>query len=147
MAVLRRWPDRAERLSRVALALTTVLIATIVIGSALAGRLDTEAMGLGNLAIVAGFVLLLGAIGIGATLATRRPRPDLTAITIETTVRNTNLGLLVRTSVFGTTAATASGDPVADLALFTILAYAGISFALTIPLVLTGRRAAAVGTA
>lgn len=141
MALLRRWPDRAARLSRVALAITAVLIGVIVLGSALAGRLDAEAMGLTNLALVAGFALLLAGVGIGATVAARRPRPDLTAITIETTVRNTNLGLLVRTSVFGTTAA--GGDPVADLALFTVLAYAGISFAITVPLVLSGRRAAA----
>lgn len=141
MAVLRRWPARAGRLSRVALVLTTVLISVIVVGSALAGRLDTEAMGLGNLAVVAGFALLLAGVGIVITTAARRPRPDLTAITIETTVRNTNLGLLVRTSVFGTTAAV--GDPVADLALFTLLAYAGISFAITAPLILAGRREAA----
>lgn len=142
MAVLRRWPARAARVSQVALAITTVLIGVIVVGSALAGRLDAEAMGLTNLAVVGGFALLLGGIGIVATTATRRPRPDQTAITIETTVRNTNLGLLVRTSVFGTSAA--AGDPVADLALFTLLAYAGISIALTVPLILAGRRRAGV---
>lgn len=143
MAVLRRWPERAERLSRLALVATTVLIAVIVVGSATAGRLDVDAMGFANLAVVAGFALLFGGIGAAATVAARRPWPDLTAITIETTVRNTNLGLLVRTSVFGSAAA--SGDPVADLALFTVLAYAGISFALAVPIILVGRgRARAV---
>lgn len=139
MAVLRRWPGRAERLSRSALILTTVLIGVIVVGSALAGRLDAQAMGATNLAVVAGFALIFAGVGIATSSAARRPRPDLTAITIETTVRNTNLGLLVRTSVFGTTAAV--GDPVADLALFTLLAYAGISIALTVPLMLSGRGA------
>lgn len=142
MAVLRRWPDRAGRLSRLALAATTVLIGVIVVGSATAGRLDVDAMGVANLAVVTGFALLLAGIAIASTVATRRPWPDVTAITIETTVRNTNLGLLVRTSVFGT--AVAGGDPVADLALFTLLAYAGISFALVAPLILAGRRVAAV---
>jgi BASS family bile acid:Na+ symporter len=140
MAVLRRWPDRAAALSRVALAITTVLIGIIVVGSAMAGRLDVDAMGFANLAVVAGFVALVAGVGIAASLATRRPRPDLTAIAIETTVRNTNLGLLVRTSVFG---AAAAGDPVADLALFTLLAYASISFVLSVPLMLAGRRSAA----
>lgn len=140
MAVLRRWPARAARLSRVALVITAVLIGVIVLGSALAGRLDAEAMGAANLAVVAGFSLLLAGLAVVTSGVARRPRPDLTAITIETTVRNTNLGLLVRTSFFGT--ASASGDPVADLALFTLLAYAGISFAVTVPLVLSGRRAA-----
>jgi hypothetical protein len=130
-----------EGLSRGAMAVTTVLIGVIVVGSALAGRLDAEAMGAANLAVVAGFALLFAGIGVVATTAARRPRPDLTAITIETTVRNTNLGLLVRTSVFGSTAA--ASDPVADLALFTLLAYAGISIALTVPLILSGRRTGA----
>ena len=40
MGVLRRWPDRAQGLSGLALAATTVLIAVIVVGSATAGRLD-----------------------------------------------------------------------------------------------------------
>ncbi len=150
MWVLRRWPDRAERLSRLALAATTVLIAVIVVGSATAGRLDAEAMGVTNLAVVAGFALLLAVVAIAATAMTRRPWPDVTAITIETTVRNTNLGLLVRTSVFGTAATGASaGDSVADLALFTLLAYAGASFILAVPLMVVGRRVAAraaVGT-
>ena len=143
MGVLRRWPERAEGLSRLALAATTVLIGVIVVGSATAGRLDVEAMGLANLAVVAGFALLLAGIAIATTAATRRPWPDVTAITIETTVRNTNLGLLVRTSVFGTAAS--GGDSVADLALFTLLAYAGISFAIAVPLMVAGRRVAAVG--
>lgn len=144
MGVLRRWPDRAERLSRLALAATTVLIGIIVVGSATAGRLDVDAMGVANLAVVAGFVLVFAGIAIAATTATRRPWPDVTAITIETTVRNTNLGLLVRTSLFG--AAATRGDPVADLALFTLLAYAGLSFAVAVPLMVAGRRVAAIGT-
>jgi BASS family bile acid:Na+ symporter len=129
--------------SRLALAATTVLIGIIVVGSATAGRLDVDAMGLANLAVVGGFVLLFAAIAIAATAATRRPWPDVTAITIETTVRNTNLGLLVRTSLFG--AAATRGDPVADLALFTLLAYAGLSFVVAVPLMLVGRRVAAIG--
>lgn len=141
MLVLRRWPDRAERASRTALAATAVLVAVIVSGSALAGRLDAKAMGAGNLAVVAGFALLFAAIGAAATRIARRPRRDLTAIAIETTVRNTNLGLLVRASAFG--GAEGAGDPVGDLALFTLLAYAGVSIAITVPLILTGRRAAA----
>ena len=144
MGVLRRWPERAAEVARLALVATTILIAIIVVGSATAGRLDVEAMGLANLAVVFGFALLLAGIGIATAVVTRRPWPDVTAITIETTVRNTNLGLLVRTSVFGI-AATA-GDVVADLALFTLLAYAAISFAIAVPLMVAGRRVALVGT-
>lgn len=143
MGVLRRWPGRAPGVSRLALAVTTILIGVIVVGSATAGRLDVEAMGFANLAVVAVFALLLAGIGVVATAGTRRPWPDVTAITIETTVRNTNLGLLVRTSVFGAVAA--AGDPVADLALFTLLAYAAISFAAVAPVIVAGRRVAILG--
>ena len=75
MAVLRRWPARAERLSRLALVITTVLIGTIVVGSAMAGRLDAEAMGLANLAVVAGFALLLGGIGVATPWRPAAPGP------------------------------------------------------------------------
>lgn len=143
MGVLRRWPERAAGLSRLALAATAVLIGVIVVGSATAGRLDVEAMGWSNLAVVAGFVLLLAGVSLATTTATRRPWPDVTAITIETTARNTNLGLLVRTSVFGAVAT--AGDPVADLALFTLLAYAAISFVAVAPLIVAGRRVAILG--
>lgn len=143
MWVLRHWPEQAGRLSRLALIATTVLIAVIVVGSATAGRLDVEAMGFSNLAVVSVFVFLLGGVGIATTVATRRPWPAVTAITIEATVRNTNLGLLVRTSVFG--AGAAGGDAVADLALFTLLAYATISFVAVGPLIVAGRRVAIVG--
>ena len=144
MGVLRRWPERAAEVARLALVATTILIAIIVVGSATAGRLDVDAMGLANLAVVFGFALLLAGIGIATAVVTRRPWPDVTAITIETTVRNTNLGLLVRTSVIGIAATT--GDVVADLALFTLLAYAAISFAIAVPLMVAGRRVALVGT-
>lgn len=139
MFVLRRWPQHAVRLSKAALIATAALIGVIVIGSALAGRLDAKAMGFGNLTLVGGFALAMAGVGIAATKLAQRPRSDLTAIAVETTVRNTNLGLLVRTSVFGT-ASTSLANPIADLALFTILAYAGISFAVVAPILISGRR-------
>ena len=83
MGVLRRWPERAPGLSRLALAATAVLIGVIVVGSATAGRLDVEAMGLANLAVVAVFALLLAGVAIATTAGTRRPWPDVTAITIR----------------------------------------------------------------
>lgn len=140
MALLRRSPERAATVSAWALKATAALIGVIVVGSAAAGRLDAEAMGFANLGVVLGMVALFCAVGVGASVLTRRSRPDRTAIAIETTVRNTNLGLLVRTSVFASAAALDSRT--ADLALFTILAFAGMSMALTVPLVLLGRRAA-----
>ena len=57
---------------------------------------------------------------------------DVTSTTIETTVRKTNLGLSVRTSVLG--AIEKPDSPDADLALLTILAVAACNMALTTPL-------------
>jgi hypothetical protein len=42
--------------------------------------------------------------------------------------------------------AVAAADPVADLALFTLLAYAAISFAAVVPLIVAGRRVAILGS-
>ena len=62
----------ASPLTAPELVATRVLIAVIVVGSALAGRLDAEAMGLANLAVVVGFALLLAQAAGQSALFTNR---------------------------------------------------------------------------
>lgn len=140
MVILRHRPTAAAVVSTWSLRATAVLIGVIVAGSAASGRLDPVAMGLPNLGIVVGAAVLMGAVGVIVPVIVRRPRPDVTAIAIEVTVRNTNLGLLIRATLFSGARA---DHPLADLALFTILAYAGASFAVITPLILRGRRRSA----
>lgn len=139
MVLLRHRPGVAASVSTWGLRVTAALVGVIVAGSAAAGRLDAEAMGLRNLGVVAGFAVVLCVLGVGAAVLARRPRPDVTAIAVEVTVRNTNLALLIRASIFPASAG-AVGAPLADLALFTVLAFAGVSFVLVAPLIVTGRR-------
>ena len=65
MALLRLRATTAAWVSAWALRATAVLIGVIVVGSAAAGRLDPEAMGLRNLAVVVGFAVLLCLLGVG----------------------------------------------------------------------------------
>ena len=143
MGVLRRWPERAAGLRGWRWQQLRSSLASSWSGQPQRDG-STSRRWTANLAVVAGFVLLLAGVAIATTAATRRPWPDVTAITIETTARNTNLGLLVRTSVFGAVAT--GGDAVADLALFTLLAYAAISFVAVAPLIVAGRRVAILGS-
>ncbi len=57
-------------------------------------------------------------------------RPDTTAINIEVTVRNGNLGLLIKASLFP--ALVGTPDPIGDNVLFTILIYGGAALMLGI---------------
>ena len=52
-------------------------------------------------------------------------RHDTTAINIEVTVRNGNLGLLIKASMFPAVAGVA--DPVGDAVLSTVLLYGGVA--------------------
>jgi BASS family bile acid:Na+ symporter len=52
-------------------------------------------------------------------------RVDSTAINIEATVRNGNLGLLIKASLFPAVVGVA--DPVGDMVLFTVLLYGGLA--------------------
>ncbi len=68
----------------------------------------------------------------------RNTREDVTAITIEITVRNTSLGLLIKASLLPAVVGVA--DPVADNALFTILLCGGAMLIISIFMVMGVRR-------
>lgn len=113
-AVVSRWTIRASLFG----------ILLIVIGSASAGRLDLDAFGMDNVKLVVFFALALVAAGWLAPRLFRLSRPDSTAVEFEVIVRNTNLGVMLKASLFpasvGTTAA------LGDTVLFTVLLYGGL---------------------
>jgi BASS family bile acid:Na+ symporter len=115
-----------------------VCIALIVIGSAGAGRLDAAAFGWTGPLVVVLFALAIQQVSNLVVLAARLPRPDLVAIGIEVTVRNTNLALLIKASLFP--AVVGVEDPVADGVLFVVLLYGAIALPVSAPLFLIGRR-------
>jgi BASS family bile acid:Na+ symporter len=128
--LIARWCIRAS--------LAVVLLITI--GSAGAGRLDAGAYGGGAVLAVLLFAFLVQQAGTLPGLLFGLARADIGAISIETAIRNTNLALLLKASLFPAVAGVA--DPLADAVLFTALLFAGLAAPLTIPVIVVHRRLA-----
>ena len=109
------------------------MIGLIVIGALTAGRLDLESFGLVNVGYVFGFVLALAAVSYGVPRLMGLSSSDVTAINVEVTVRNTNLGLLIKASLFP--AVVGTSDPVGDNTLFAILLYGALMLLLSAALI------------
>lgn len=124
MGVLRLMPKFAPHFSKWCIRGSLFVILLIVIGALGAGRLDFEAFGLVNIGWVALFISLLATLSYWLPRLLGNSISDMIAIHIEITVRNTNLGLLIKASLFP--AAVGVADPVGDHALFTILLYGGL---------------------
>ena len=139
MGVLAVWPNGAPRFSRICIRTSIFIIILIVVGATGAGRVDMEKFAGSEILILLAFVLGL------ATFSWFVPRlmglnwPDSTAINIEVTFRNGNLGLLIKASLFPAVVGVA--DPVGDMVLFTVLLYGGLVFPVAAAQVwLHGRR-------
>lgn len=139
MLYLRAFPASAPALSRWCVRAALVVIALIVAGALGAGRLDVGRFGLANVGWVLAFIALLALVSGTLPRLLRNTRPDVIAINIEVTVRNTNLGLLIKASLLP--AAVGVADPLGDQVLFTILAYGGFGLAFSGALIPWYRRA------
>ena len=124
MLYLYLYPARATMVSKWCIRASLFGIILIVIGSASAGRIDLEAFGVDNILWVLLFTVTLVATGWLASSLFRLPRADSTAIEFEIIVRNVNLGVLLKASLFPASAmATAQ---LGDTVLFTLLLYGGL---------------------
>ena len=137
--LLCQWLPRQRRwLSRWSIRASLGFIAAMIVGSAGAGRLDPMSYGwTGPLTV---FVLAI-AFALAAQLATRLarlPDGDRLAIGIEVTLRNTNLAILVKASLFPAVAGVA--DPIGDGMFFVALLYGGIQLGAAGLLILLSRR-------
>ncbi len=128
MIFLALLPQYADRFSRNCIRGSVFIILLIVIGATGAGRADPEIFGMNNLLILTGFVLALALTSWLVPLMLGRSNPDSTAINIEVTVRNGNLGLLIKASMFP--AVVGVVDPVGDIILMTVLLYGGLAIPL-----------------
>lgn len=128
----RLGPRRAA-FSRLAIRASLILILLIVVGAAAARRIDpTRHAGLEQLVVP-----LLGvAFFLVAELVTRvarLPAGDRAAIAIEASLRNVNLAILVKASLFPAS----GGDPVGDDVLLAVALYGGSQMAIAaVPIVL-----------
>jgi BASS family bile acid:Na+ symporter len=134
MVFLKILPAAAATFSRSCIRGSVFFILLIIIGALGSGRIDLARYGLYNLSVVLLFLAVLTALSWVLPIALKLSRPDTTAINIETSLRNANLGLLIKASLFPAATGVAAGaaDALGDNVLFTLLAYGGASLFLGI---------------
>jgi BASS family bile acid:Na+ symporter len=133
------YPRSAPTVSKWSIRGSLLGILVIVIGSAMAGRLDVEAFGYGNVLLVSLFAVLLAVLGYVVPRLVRLARPDSAAIEFEVIVRNINLGILIKVSIFP--AAVTQTAQLGDMVLFTLLLYGALQLLLAGVLIGLYRRA------
>jgi len=134
MIIYAKLPNQAATISKLGIYGSIFIILLIVIGSAGAGRLDLEAFGATNVLIILAFAVALLVLSVTVPKLLRLPDKDGTAIQIEITVRNTNLGLLLTASLFP------PGHVLGGTVLMTVLLYGAIMLLLGAGLIAYNRR-------
>ena len=124
MLYLYLYPRAAVSVSKWCIRASLLGIVLIVIGSISAGRLNLAVFGMNNVMLVVLFTLVLTVTGWIAPRLFRLARPDSTAIEFEVIVRNINLGVLLKASLFP--AAAAATSDIGDAVLFTLLLYGAL---------------------
>ncbi len=133
MLCLHWFADFAPGFSKVCIRISVFVILLIVIGATGSGRIDLERFGHYNLLIVMVFLAAVTILSWIIPHLCKVKGPDNTAINIEATVRNGNLGLLIKASLFP--AALGVSDPIGDDVLFTVLAYGGAALLVGVGLI------------
>ncbi|MFT4823103.1 MAG: BASS family bile acid:Na+ symporter [Halioglobus sp.] len=123
MVCLHLFSGFAPGFSKLCIRVSIFVILLIVIGATGAGRVDLDRFGQYNLIVVMGFLAAVSILSWLIPYLFKVKKADSTAINIEATVRNGNLGLLIKASLFP--AAVGVSDPIGDNVLFTVLAYGG----------------------
>ena len=140
MAILHHMPNNAERISKWSIRLSILGILAILIGSSSAGRLNKDAFGMTNILWVTGFILTLATISWLSNTTLKLPKQDATAIEMEVIVRNVNLAVLIKASLFPAVAG--STNSIGDTVLFTILLYGGLQMLIAFFMIILRRRQA-----
>ncbi|MEP3226578.1 MAG: bile acid:sodium symporter [Parasphingorhabdus sp.] len=138
MAYLRFFPKSAATFSKWCVRGTLLGILMIVIGSSLSGRLDINQFGPSNLLLILLLILVLAVaswlVGRGLGLSTA----DATAIDMEVVVRNVNLGLMLKASLFP--AIVGKPDALGDMVLFSLLAYGVMQMLIAAVIIIWNRK-------
>ena len=124
MTYLYLYPRSAPAVSRWCIRGSLLVILMIVIGSAVAGRLDVAQFGYSNIVLVVVFALLLAVMAHLVSRMLRLVPRDAAAVEFEVVVRNVNLGVLLKASLFPAAASHLAG--LGDMVLFTLLLYGGL---------------------
>jgi BASS family bile acid:Na+ symporter len=135
MVVLRVLPTQAASISKWCIRASLFGLVMIVVGSSSAGRLDVDAFGVDNILMVIAFVITLTLAGWVLPKIFVLVKPDITAIQMEIVVRNVNLGVLIKASMFPVVLG--ASNTIGDMMLFTVLLYGALQMlvaAVLIPL-------------
>ena len=140
MLYLHFFPKSAVPVSKWSIRGSLLGIGLIVVGSASAGRLDIAAFGVDNALIIVFLTLLFTVIGWGSGRLTGLKRADCSAIEMEVVVRNVNLGILIKATLFP--AAAVATAALGDTVLLALLLYGSLQMLLAALLIVLGRRSA-----
>ena len=121
MLYLYLYPRTAPLVSKWCIRGSLFGILLIVLGSGLAGRLDAQSFGVANILTVTLFAIVIAAMGYLVPRMMSLSRPDSTAIEFEVIVRNINLGVLIKASIFP--AAATETARLGDMVFFSLLLY------------------------
>jgi BASS family bile acid:Na+ symporter len=140
MAIGARFQAQRGELSKWAIRGSLAAIGVMIVGAAGSGRVDAEAYGPIGLAAVFAMAGAAQALAWLASRVARLSQPDRLAVVIEATIRNANLGVLVKASLFPAVAGKV--DPIGDGMFFTVLMYGGIAMLFAAPPTILARRRA-----
>lgn len=138
MVYLRFLPGSAATFSKWCVRGTLFGLLLIVIGSSMSGRLDIDMFGMTNIMLI---LLLILTLAISSWLVCRvlgLSSVDSTAIDMEVVVRNVNLGLMLKASLFP--AIIGKPDSIGDMVLFSLLAYGVMQMLIAVGLISWNRR-------
>jgi len=138
MMVLKALPNQAEVISKWCIRASLFGILLIIVGSSSAGRLDTDAFGGDNILLVLLFVVALTIAGWVLPKLLGLVTADVTAIQMEVVVRNVNLGVLIKASMFPVVVG--SSNVIGDMVLFTVLLYGAVQMLVAALVIFLCRR-------
>ena len=123
MSFLKIYPQYAQPFSSFCVRGSLLGIAIIVLGSLAAGRINFSYASSTDLMLLCMFILSLTIVGIFVTKTFGLSKAENTAIEMEVVVRNINLGLLIKVSLFPAIAG--QSNPLANMVLLSLLSYGG----------------------
>jgi len=138
MGILKYSPNNATWVSKWSIRLSLLGILFIIVGSSSAGRLDLDAFGNHNALLVLLFIIVLTSASWIAGKSFKLSQTDFTAIKMEVVVRNVNLGVLIKASMFP--AVSGVDDSLGNMVLFTVLLYGGLQMLLAGALIFSSRQ-------
>ncbi len=138
MVIGMRFPGGRETFSKWSIRGSLTTIGVIIVGAAGSDRLDPQSYGAVGLASIFLLAVAAQALAWTACRGAGLNASDRLAILIEVTIRNTNLAILLKASLFP--AEVGKVDPIGDGMFFAAALYGGFAMLIAAPPVVLARR-------